>query len=207
MSDTARSPGADIGKQQIAAIYAKALLAVTEKSGVTESLLEEFDTLVTDVLDRFPRLEATLNSPRVSAEEKSNLLDRLFAHRMSANLLTFLKIVGQHGRLDCLRQIRRAARHQCNQLRGRVEVHVTTAHPLPSELHQRISDELSAHLGNEIALEADVVESLIGGLVVRVGDTVYDGSVLNKLNQMRSQAIHQACQQMREQAERFAAAK
>ncbi len=201
-----RSPAADIGKQQVAAVYAKGLLGASEKAGVTESVLEEFDSLVDDVFEQLPQLEATLSSQRLSVAEKLGVLDRAFGGRMSDNLLTFLKVVAQHGRLDCLRQIRRAARTQLNELRHRVEVYVTTAEPINDDLRSRIADALRNYLGREIDLIADVSPELIGGMVVRVGDTVYDSSVLNKLGQMRSQAIQRAVREMREHADRFSQA-
>lgn len=201
-----RSRAADIGQHQIAAVYAKGLLGATEKTGATDSVLEEFESLVDDVFEQLPQLEDTLSSQRLSVEEKLGLLDRAFGGRMSDNLLTFLKVVGQHGRLDCLRQIRHAARSQLNELRNRVEVHVTTAQPVPDDLQSRIGDALRSYLGREIDLIADVNPELIGGMVVRVGDTVYDSSVVNKLSQMRAQAIERTVREMQEQTDRFAQA-
>ncbi len=70
-------------------------------------MLEEFDALMTDVLDRFPKLEALLASTLVSPEEKSAIIDRVLQARASATLVNFLKVVARHGRLDCLRAIHR----------------------------------------------------------------------------------------------------
>ena len=194
----------NIDKQRLAAIYAQALLAVTEPRQVSEAVLAELDSLVDDVLSRFPLLEAALASHRISPAEKAGLLQRVFGGRMSEDLLTFLKVVGRRGRLDCLRPIRRAARAEWNRLRQRVAVQVTTAAPLPSALQQRITQRLQAQLGREIDLQCRLDPAVIGGLVVRVGDTIYDGSVANQLARMKKDTINRTVQQLREALDRFA---
>ena len=194
---------ADIGKQQIAAVYAKALLGAAENAHTTDAVVEELDSLVDDVLTRFPHFEIVIGSPRISQEEKTQLIDRVLGSQASENLLVFLKVLIQHERLDCLRQIRGEVRRQFNELRNRVEVEVTTAHGLPDDLRQQIIDKLRERLGCEVDLTAKTEESLIGGLVVRVGDTVVDGSVRNKLAQMRGQAVQRVVEQIHEQGARF----
>ncbi len=194
----------DIGKQQVAAVYAKALLGAAEKASATGSVLEELDSLVDDVLDRFPEFEIVIGSPRLSPNEKSQLLDRVLAGRASDGLLVFLKVVCQHERLDCLRQIRRELCRQYNASRNRVEVEVTTARELPDDLRQKIVDRIRERLQCDVELASHIDESLIGGLVVRVGDTVVDGSIRNKLIQMRGQAVGRIVEQIHEDSGRFA---
>ena len=194
----------DIGKQQVAAVYAKALLGAAEKAGTTESMVEELDSLVDEVLDNFPDFEITIGSPRLAPSEKSQLLDRVLAGRASESLLVFLKVVCQHERLDCLRQIRREVRRQYNESCNRVEVKVTTAKELSDDLRQKIVDRIRQRLQCEVELASHIDESLIGGLVVRVGDTVVDGSIRNQLIQMRGQAVQRVVEQIHEDSGRFA---
>ena len=191
-------------KQQIASVYAKALVGAAEKSQQTDLIVEELDSLVDEVFSKFPAFEATIGSARLSVDEKAQLIDRVFGGRGSEMLQTFMKVLGQHERLDCLREIRREFRRQYNQLRNRVEVEVTTAQPLPDHLRDQIANKLRERLGCEVDVLGRLDESLIGGLVVRVGDTVVDGSVRNKLTQMRSQAVQRVVEQIHDQGERFA---
>ena len=125
-----QSSGANIDKQLLGAVYAKALLAVTEKSGSSHEVLGELEALVGRVLPQSPDFEEALASPRILPEEKAALLDRTLAGRVSDTLLDFLKVVGRHGRLDCIRQIREAARGEYNRMRNRLSVTATTAEPL-----------------------------------------------------------------------------
>ncbi len=194
----------NIDKQRLAAIYAQALLGATEQRRVSESVVAELHSLIEDVLARFPDLELALSSPRISPAEKAGLLDRVFEGRMSRELLDFLKVLGRRGRLDCLRPIRRAARSELNRLRHRVDVQITTAAPLSGELQQRIRQRLETLLHREVDLQCRENPGVLGGLVVRVGDTVYDGSVLNQLSRMKQEATHKTVQQLREALDRFA---
>jgi len=193
----------DVGKQQVGAVYAKALLGAAEKAGRAADVLDEFESFVRDVLDHFPDFEATLASPRISPEAKTVILEKVFQGRMSVELLRFLKVVAVHGRLDCLRSICHAARHLCNEIQGRVEVQLTTATPITSEIETRISAGLRKLLGSEIDLQSKTDPAVIGGMVVRVGDTVYDASVANKLERLRASALEKSTQQMRQTLDRF----
>ncbi len=121
-----------------------------------------------------------------------------------SRVLTFLKVVGAHGRLDCIRQIRNAARTELNRLHGRIAVQVTTAEPLTDELRTQIVNKLQEATGVPIDLQCKVDEAIIGGLVVRVGDTVYDSSVLNQLAQLKRETLGKTFSQLRESTDRFA---
>jgi len=198
----------DSGKAYLGTVYAKALLGVTQNAGNTAEVVAEFDSLVADVLDRFPAFDATLSSLRVSPEGKLALLDKAFnnaqlSSRMSVTLLNFLKVVMRHGRLDCLRAIHRALRQFHDALQGRVAVEIRTAHAVGKDELALIADKLRRTTGLDVSLLARVDPELLGGLVVRVGDTVYDGSVRNQLSRMREGAIDATLRTLRETAQRF----
>jgi F-type H+-transporting ATPase subunit delta len=195
---------ADIGRQQVGAVYARALLASAEKLGSTDDVISELEAVISELLERFPRLDATLSSQRLSAAEKSAMIDHLLGPRVSDLLLRFLKVVCAHGRLDCLREISREARRLLNDRRGVKHVRLVTASPIGDDLAGQVAERLRSWLGSDVQLARFVDESLIGGVVIRIGDKVYDGSVANRLNQVRSEALEKTVQQMRGVTERFA---
>jgi F-type H+-transporting ATPase subunit delta len=200
---TAAEIDADVGVEHVGTVYAEALLGAAEKAGRTEALLEEFDSLLADVLDPFPNLETVLASALISHEEKSGILDRTLGTQASAMLLNFLKVVSRHGRLDCLRAIHRQAHELYDQMRGRVRVRVSTATPLATELARRVGDQLRQLLRVEPILEHFVDPDLIGGIVVRVGDTVYDGSIANQLKNLRQQMMDRTAHEIQTRRDRF----
>jgi len=194
---------ADVGVEQVADIYAKALLGATESAGQTTALLEEFDAMVAEVLDRFPRFEAVLTSALIGHDEKAGALDRVLGERVSPLLLNFLKVVSRHGRLDCLRAIHRQTRRLFDKLQGRVEIKLTTAAPIDAQVTQAIIEKLRAVLGSEPLLQTTVDPDVIGGVVLRVGDTVYDGSIANQLKNIRKQMIDRSVHEIQSRRDRF----
>jgi len=160
--------------------------------------------LIGDVLSKLPQLDEALKSPRLTHEERLPILDKAFGGKLSPTTLTFLKVVSRHGRLDCLRAIARGARKQLNSAQGRVEVLVETAYPLSNPVRERIVARLTQLLGKQVILSTNVNEDLLGGLVVRVGDTVYDASLAARLKRMAAVTLDHTKQTLRESLERFA---
>jgi F-type H+-transporting ATPase subunit delta len=194
---------ADVGVEHLGTVYGKALVGAAENAGQTEVVLDELDDLVANVLGRFPKLEAILASILVSPEEKANILDRVFRGRVSPLLLHFLQVVSRHGRLDCLRAIHHQAHDLYDKLRHRVHVQLTTAEPVGDALAERIAARLRAVLGSEPLLSRAVDPGLIGGAVLRVGDTVHDGSIANQLRVVRQQMIDRSAHEIQSRRDRF----
>ena len=196
------SQSIDIGKQQIGNVYAKALLDATEKSG-SDAVVAELGAIVGKLFRKEPRFEAALSSPRVTVPEKLKLIDRTLGGRISTDLLRFIKVVCEHGRLDCLSSMYQSARSMLNEKNGIVQVHMVTATPIDGAVEQ-VKASLKQKLGAEVDVTLSVDPKLLGGLLIRVGDKVYDGSVARKLELLREQAVGQTVSQMREAGSKFA---
>lgn len=201
--ENGKSNSFDVGRQQVGRVYALALLRAAEKEGKADEIATELDSLIADVLDRLPDLDATLASPRVAHDDMCLLLEKAFASRMSRALLNFLKVVSSHGRLNCLREINQQARTLLNETMGRVEVSVTTAEPINGQLLKNVGEQLRGAMRSEIDLQTRVDDDLIGGVVVRVGDTVYDGSIANRFERLRDKALQKTAEEIRQSVERF----
>jgi len=205
MSSTAENSGFDIDRQQVGKVYARALLGATAKLGSTGAVLDEFQSLIRDVLDQMPGFDAVLASPRVTSDQKLAILDKAFTGRMREELLVFLKVVAGKGRLDCLRAMLRESLRLDNEARGVVEVRVSTAHAVTRDVQDSVSAALSSALSSEVEMQYNVLPGLIGGMVVRVGDRVFDGSVVNRLEQLRGHALQGTFQEMIGTLDRFTA--
>ena len=132
---------ADVGAEHIADVYAKGLLDAAEQAGQTAAVIDEFDAVMTEVIDRFPKLEAVFDSILVLPEEKEKLIDKTLGGRVSPLLVNFLKVVARHGRLDCLRAIHWQTHVAYDKLRRRIAVRLTTAEPVSAEMAARIAAE------------------------------------------------------------------
>lgn len=188
----------DIGKQQVAAVYAKALIGAAEKAGNTDAVVDELSALVDEVLVKNPRFEKTLGSPRLGPDEKLAMIDRVFGSTASREVQTFLKVLCQHERLDCLREVASEARKIRNGLRNKVSVEIVTANELSDHEKHDIAHELQVKMSCEVDLTHKIDEEIIGGIIVRVGDTVVDGSVRNQLQQTKSRAVKTVVEQIHE---------
>jgi len=194
---------ADIGAAHVGKVYAEALLGAAEATGQTESLVEEFDSLITDVLEPFPKLEEVLASGFISHDEKAGIIDRVFGGRTSDTLVNFLKVVARHERLDCLRAIHRQTHKLLDEMRGLVHVRLTTATPVDSTQAQRIADSLAGFLGGRPVVERETDPQLIGGAILQVDDTVYDGSIARQLEIVREQMIDRSVHEIQSRRDRF----
>ena len=200
---TVASMEAEVGVEHIADVYAQALLSAAEKAGQTASAIAEFDALMAEVLDANPRFQAVISSAIVSPEETSGILNRVLGGRVSTLFMNFLQVVSRHGRLDCLRSIHLQTHILYDLLQNRIRVQVITAEPLTPELEAKMRISLRAKLGGEPIMETLVDPGLIGGVVLRLGDTVYDGSIANQLHTLRQDMMDWSAHEIQSRRDRF----
>ena len=190
-------------QQQLGSVYAKALLGVGEKSGNTQQLLEELSA-VAEAVSNQPSLNITLQSPQVGSEEKLKLVGKIFEKKVSVPMMNFLKVLVGKDRFDCVAAISAAAKKLNDEKSGEVQATVTTAEEISASAKDEIAKQLSKKLGKKVKLDSVVDASVVGGVVVRVGDTVYDNSVVGQLQQVRQRAMEKAAEAIREKLDRFA---
>ena len=193
----------DTDLQYLGSVYAKALLRVGRDAGKIEQILDELESFV-EALSAVDGIRLALESPRVSFGEKEALLDKITKGKSSDEFNNFLKVLARKGRFSCLGAVRTNARRLFNEIAGRVEARLTTAAEIPEEVKNQVAERLSKQLGKQIELATSVDPEIIGGMVVRVGDTVYDASIANELQRVRHSAMQRANQQIRESLEKFA---
>jgi F-type H+-transporting ATPase subunit delta len=173
----------DSDDQQIGALYAKALLGAAGSNA--DEVVSQFEAVVRECLDRFPGLERSLASPKIGQDEKEAMLDRIFSGKIDKDLLNFFKILCRRGRVSSLRAIQVTASQLRDEELGRQRVQVTSSQPLTDAQKIDIAAQLKQSFGKEAVLEEKVDPSLLGGIVIRIGDRVYDGSISGKMQQMR----------------------
>jgi F-type H+-transporting ATPase subunit delta len=196
----------DVTEEQIARVYAQAFMGVVSKLPQCDALVEELNSLVSDVLDRFPKLEQTLESSLVGADQKEQLLDRVFGKSASNEVLNFLKVLSRHDRLQLVRTVARLAKKLNDKRLGRTDIEIRVAMPLEDAMRSEIESLVRRALKTEPVLNVTVDPSLLAGIVIRVGDRVYDGSVHTRLEQVRAAMIGRATEQIETRPERFAIA-
>jgi F-type H+-transporting ATPase subunit delta len=222
---------AAVGTQKIAAVYAKALLGAAQATGAAGAtgpagatgaagsepgrlpegaaskraaeVVEQLESLVADVLAPNPRLLAVFDSTLIDAEEKRRMLDRLLAGRATPLFLNFLKILAHKKRLGLIGPIASQARAIYDKMQGIVEVEVRSAGPIDAELSRHIAEQLRSITGGNPRLILREDPSLIAGVVLRVGDRVYDGSIATQLKRVRTEMIDRSVYEIQSGRDRF----
>jgi F-type H+-transporting ATPase subunit delta len=178
---------ADVGAMHVARVYADALLDAALKRDQPDQVLQEFQELVDTVLKPNPQLLDFFDNKTISKEKKAELLQRVFPGRSSDLLANFLLVLNEHERLDLIQPILHAYIILNNERARRMIVQVRSAVPLLDHQRERLVNELRQVFQQEPVLQTQVDPEMLGGLVVRVGDWLYDASVRSRLDSLRNQ--------------------
>lgn len=174
----------------IARNYAETLVALARRAGDLEGWGVMIDEVVGAVRSDV-RLMRFLESPRVSATEKNRILARAFSDRLPRLFVRFLEAVITHRRQHLLPDIALEYHDIVDEIEGRVHADVTVARVPDQELSAGIARRLSHYLGKLVVPHFKVRPDILGGTIVRVGDTVMDGSVRRRLNSLRTRMLGQ----------------
>lgn len=173
----------------IAKVYAGAMLQLAEARKESDRLLEEL-TGLSDHMAKDVDFEAFLTSPMVDTKKREKSLEKIFRGKLSDLCVDSLQIINRKERLALFGQIAEAFRLALEDIRGIVEVQVRTAHELSAELKLQVERFAAKLTGKKVLIVPRVDDSLIGGLVVQVGDKKYDMSVATQLRVL-SEALHE----------------
>jgi F-type H+-transporting ATPase subunit delta len=181
--------------------YAEALLNASGDEA--NAVLDDLEAIESDVLRVQPRFAAILGSPSVSVLEKDRILTDTFEGRALPTVVKFLRVLNRHGRLSLLGSVIRQARATLDRRQNRKPVTVRSAVPLDEGQVAAVVEKLAkmVHATPVITLEVD--PSLIGGLVVQVGDDVYDASVRTRLERLRGRLIERKTHEIQSRRDHF----
>jgi F-type H+-transporting ATPase subunit delta len=196
----------DVGGQRVAKVYAVALLNAAQAKGELADVLGELDDLVNKVFSVRPEFETFLTSGAVGRRQKEEVLGKTFQGRCSDTFLNFLLVLNHHERLDMLRGILQSAQELSDDRTGRMRVRVTSAVSLPDDQRNRLVAELRETFQREPLLDLRTDPDLLGGMVVRVGDWLYDASVRSQLLDIRHQIIERSSHEIQSGRDRFSSA-
>lgn len=194
----------DSDQQLVGDVYAKAFIGACQSAGNTEQALDEL-TSFAESLRKLPQVRLVMVSPRIGVDEKLGLLDKILSSSGSPTkeVAHFLKVLCRRGRFNCLDMIAISARKMFNESAGRTSATIITAAPIDEQTKSRVVERLAKLLGKQVEVDTVVDPEILGGLVVKIGDTVYDGSLSNQLNRVRRGAIERATQQIKQSIDRF----
>jgi len=160
----------------LADTYAQGLLDNVPDNDRAEEIADELDAIVR-LFDEIEGFETLLIQAMLTRTQRDALVERVFSGRVSELAEAFVTVVGRRNRLSVIRPAAGQFRKLLNIRKGLLEVHVTTSAPLDADRHAEITEMISKELGSEVILIGHVDEDMLGGIVVRVGDRVYNASL------------------------------
>lgn len=166
----------------VGAPYAKALLALAE--GQHAAVAEEVDGLLA-LLAGSPDLRGVLASPAISTAEREAFLRRLFTGRVSDLVLRFLLVVNAKGRAADLGTVLASCAKAFAHAKGEVDVTATLPAEPDAGAAAALKGQIAAAIGKQVHLTVKADPRIIGGLALRVGDTLIDASVSSRLAKLR----------------------
>jgi len=163
--------------------YAMAAFRQAQEEGETEHWSRMMSLLTTVVSD--PTMKGLIANPKVKREELAALIIDVCGDGLSETGRNFVRVLAENRRLDVVRDI--AAGYDAERARAekRSDVVVTSAHALSPAEQNDITVAMTKRLGTKVDLSLEVDSALIGGVVIRSGDTVIDASIRGRLNQLR----------------------
>jgi F-type H+-transporting ATPase subunit delta len=188
---------------ELSKTYADALLGAAATPDQIEATLSELEEFISDVWEAEPRLAALLSADSFPSKEKDRILVRTLEGKASPIVLNFLRVLNRHGRLGFLPPIVRQARTIWDRKQNRRPVRVRSAVPLDEASQSALSDRLKQLIQATPILHLEVDPTLIGGLIIQVGDDVYDASVRTRLAKLRDRLIESQTHEIQSRRDHF----
>ena len=167
--------------------YAEAAFEVAQRDGTIEAWRSELEAAAAVIGDE--RAITALSNPALPIDQRSMAVAGLLKGTASGPVQNLVQLLLRRGRIEELGRVAAEFRRLDDRRQGITHATVTSAAPLTPDEVRALTARLEQSTGGRIALETEVDESLLGGLVVRVGDRLIDGSVRGRLERLRNQLI------------------
>lgn len=175
--------------QSVARRYAKALAEIGESHGTLQDLQQELDSI--DALVRSnPDLQRLVSFPLIAPSKRAAAFDAILEKiGASVTIRKFFTVVAHAARLSLLHEIVASLHDLVDAKMGVVEARITSAQALTSPQSQRLTASLASRTGKTIRIQWQLDPTLLGGLKVQLGSTVYDASLQGRLRLLKAQLL------------------
>jgi F-type H+-transporting ATPase subunit delta len=184
------APRAKPGTRVVAERYAKALLEVAlDKKASLERIGKELDGFQA-LLERESSLRAALQAPTIPGAKRVGILDSVLASaKVAPETQNLLRVLARNERVPLVPFVAESFRRLVLEHEGIQPAEVVSAHPLSSDQKKRLAGQLGQALGKTMELSYRTVPEILGGVVVRVGNRVFDASVTTQLRRFKEKAL------------------
>ncbi len=175
----------------VAPRYARAFAEVAESSGIAVAAAQQQLADFADTLAGSSQLREFLMNPSVETYQKLKVLDAIAARiAMFPKVRNFLAVIMEHHRLEDLADILQEYAELADEHSGAAEAHITSAHPLNVDDRAQLESQIATLAGARVRASYKEDAALLGGAIVQIGSTVYDGSVRAQLQQLKHKLVN-----------------
>lgn len=177
-----------MSEYNISSRYAKALLQLAEEKQELERVFEDVSTINHTLRDS-KELRAMLKSPVVKDQQKHDILDGIFQQHLSKDSLQFLHFIVDKKRENYIYDIAQRFIELYDNMQGIVKANVKSSAELNDEQKDILKKKLVEYTGKKVKARYHKDESILGGFIVRIGDTVLDASVNRQLQLLKERLL------------------
>lgn len=169
--------------------YAKAVFSLGVDSGDFERIGQEIGAVVSAIEDN-ESLRGILLNPQYDSEAKRKVVEAIAGKKgFSSTTKNLLLLLVDKGRLSLLQEIYRSYQTLSDEKAGRMNAKIVTASQLSDPLLKEIVTSLEKKTGKKVSISSEVDPALIGGVVIKIGDIIYDGSIKTQLHRMKENIL------------------
>ena len=166
----------------VARPYARAVYQMATETSAIDNWSDAL-VLIASVVNDAAML-SLLSNPKVGGEQQAELMLKVTADKLNAQQQNLIKLMAENGRLKALPEVAEQFEVYRAEAEGKVDAEVTSAFKLTAAQEKSITKTLKAKLGREVTITTTIDESLIGGVIIKAGDTIIDGSMKSQLESL-----------------------
>ena len=173
----------------VAKVYANSIFDIAKEKNILPQIEEEL-RVVSDVFKEEDNFRNYLNAPGINNDSKKGIIEKVFAGKISEYIVNLLKLLIDNGRQSAVSEIYEAFVELNDIANNRQRITVITQSNLDSSLLNKIKADVGTKLGKEVIVTEQVDESILGGIIIKIGDLVIDGSLAKGLKNIRRNLLN-----------------
>lgn len=191
----------DVSAEQIARTYAQGFLGAAGTDAA--AAVGDLEAIRDEVFAKHPSFGEAMRSAFIGHPVRAEMIDRVLGSRVAPVVVNLLKVLSAHGRMVIVGEVARQARKLYDTTQNRAPVLVRLAHAAEPGLLAEIEQTVRAATGIEPIMTVEIDPSLVGGVEIRVGDTVFDGSVRTAFQKAHKEIVSKTVSAIESRPERF----
>jgi F-type H+-transporting ATPase subunit delta len=178
-----------VALNDVARVYASSIFEIAKEKNMISQVAEELE-VISQILAEEAEFKSYINAPGITSEVKKSFINKVFAGNISENTMNLLNLLIDNGRQESISGIYEAFVELDDKHNNRERITVITQTPSSESLIDSIKSQIGKKLEKEIIVTEKVDESILGGIIIKIGDLVIDGSLAKGLKNIKSNLLN-----------------